>query len=200
MNELNIPVRTISVDEYVRAGCPDLRRGMIVTVYRPWSWRRPLVSWLADQIRKFESDILGHTATESHVMIYIGRGKFASQDCKFGVADLRDYKGCTLTFWDAPDWPQPPRNNLVAEAMVHVGDSYGYWDVAAQAMRAITGNDVWLQALADSAWICSEAVCTLARRCCDPNYGGEGDCNKVPQRLADWMAANGFKALALRPT
>jgi hypothetical protein len=187
----------VSLQTLDAAGYPCLRRGMVITVERPWQWSRPLESLLAVGIRKASSKISGHPARASHAMLYLGRGRCASQNREFQVVDLVDYRGCTLRFWD-PQTMQDARNALVAEAMVHVGQSYGYLDIAAQYLRAATGNPAWLEALGDKKhYICSEAVCELVRQTVDRRYAEPGKCNRTPQEIEDWMAAAGWPCVAL---
>ncbi len=181
-------------------GYPSLRRGMVITVERPWQWTRPLLSALAWGIRRESTRISGHPARASHAMLYVGGGRVASQDTHYEIVRLEDYEGCILRFWDPPRADQQQRNALVAEAVVHVGQDYGYRDVLAQAMRAATGNPAWLAALGDPRKPdCSEAVCQLMRATVDLDFGGrERTCDLTPQELEDWMIAQGWRCLALR--
>lgn len=190
------PVADVGLADYAARGWPDLVRGMVVTVERPWSWRRPLLSLLAWRIRRWSGLIAGRPARASHAMLYLGAGRCASQDARYDVVRLEAYRGCVLRFWA---WPGDggQRNALVAEAVVHVGEAYGWRDIVAQLLRAATGNPAWLQALADRRWICSEAVCALLRTVL-PGYLGGRSCDCTPQELEDWMLAQGWPCLALR--
>ena len=177
---------------------PCLRRGMVITVERPWLLTSPIDSILAWGIRRSETKISSKPARASHAMLYLGNGRCASQDRDFGVVNLRAYRGCTLRFWDAPGANQVGRNALVAEALVHYGQDYGYLDLAAQFLRSETGNSAWLDALGDKRrWICSEAVCELMRATLAPGYGGDGTCDRNPQEIENWMAAEKWPCVAL---
>ncbi|MFH1033839.1 MAG: hypothetical protein V1806_04975 [Pseudomonadota bacterium] len=195
----------MDLDDYAARGYPDLRRAMIITVHRPWSWTHPLDSALARQIRRYQTDIIRRQipgapeATEHHAMIYAGGGWCWSQDNEFELVHLRAYRGCVLTFWDA-DWSQEVRNSLVAECAPHNGASYGYRDLGAIYAWAATGRESWLEALEDrQRWICSESVCTLVSVFADPRISAGQDCVKrVPQVLANWMLGIGYLPLALK--
>ncbi len=201
------PVREVRLAEYAAAGYPDLWRGMVITVERPWSWMHPMTSALAWGIRRESTRISGHPARASHAMLYVGGGRCASQGRHYEIIPLADYRGCTLRFWDwlADNeftrhlW-RDERNALGAEAVVHVGQDYGVMDVVAQQMRAATGNPAWLDVLADPLrWDCSEAVCHLVRDWISRGFGGPGSCDKTPQELEDWMmTAPGWRCVALR--
>jgi hypothetical protein len=202
-----IPVADVDLRAYAAARYPDLTRGMIVSVHRPWRLLSPLDSVLAWRIRARQTDIVraqfpeAPPATEHHAMLYAGGGWCWSQDAEFRLVHLRDYRGCTLTFWDRPGWDKSTRNNLVAECAPHNGRRYGYRDIGAIYAWAVTGREGWLERVGDSEhWICSEAVCELVRAWVEAYYATPGTClEHFPQRLANWMLARGYRPLAIRP-
>lgn len=184
-------------------GYPELRRGMVVTVYRPWSaWlKRPwnlhalVLCVLAWRIRSYSARLLGEPATEHHAMIYAGGGWCWSQDGEYRLVHLKSYRGCQMTFGINPAWTSHRRNKLVADCAPHKGSKYAVRDIIALAVFALTGNEALLIKLADRLrWICSEAVCVLVRGI-QPDYCGDGDCLKVPHYLLIWMKAQGFNWL-----
>lgn len=188
------------------AGYPGLRRAMLVTTYRPWSWRDPLDSWLAWRIRRYQDAALNlpeGSATENHAMLYVGGGRCASQGPEMGIIHLKDYRRCRVAFWDWPDWlkvTQAQRDKLVAESAVHAGEEYAYSDIAAIWMWAVTGCESWLEQWGDpTRFICSERICDLARRHLWPGFAGESTCLRaVPHWLAGWMYQVGFKPTVYR--
>ena len=172
--------------QMARARWPELRRGMVVTVYRPWSWRRPWVSALAWGIRRAQNRILKSGTRAHHAMIYIGGGWCASQSLCFELSPLSAYRGCVMRFFDPP-LPPALRDHLVAESVVHKGRPYGFRDIAAFYAYSITGRRAWLEALGDFLrWVCSEAVCCLLRLVL-PAFAGPGDCTQMPAELELWM-------------
>lgn len=201
-----IPVEEVDLVDFAARRYPGLMRGMIVTVHRPWRLLSPLDSTLAWRIREHQTTIIraqfpeAPAATEHHVMLYAGGGWCWSQDDEFRLVHVRDYAGCTLTFWDRPDWDKPTRNGLVAECAPHNGRRYGYRDIGAIYVWAVTGREGWLERVGDPEhWICSEAVCELIRAWAAADYATPGTClEHFPQRLANWMLARGYRPLALR--
>ena len=183
---------------------PGLTRGMIVTVHRPWGTAFNSLSsafWtpVAWRIRHHESRILGTAATEHHAMIYKGNGECWSQDLRFNLASLKEYKGCVLTFWD-PGWSDEQANALMGECGVHRDSDYALWDIGMILGWSLTGSDIFLAAQDRDRWICSESVCVLCRKIRDAMFG-QGDCiKKLPQVIADWLAAQNTPRLVIIPS
>ncbi len=200
--------QAIDLAEYAAQGYPGLKRGMVITVHRPWRARwllRPskaFWAWVAWRIRHFstlirrQADPQAAPATEHHAMLYAGGGWCWSQDYIWRLVHLSNYRGSRLTFWDG-GWDLCARNSLMAECAPRRGSRYGIRDIAGLAMYAITGREAWLEALADPRWICSEAVCEMVRAWAQMDYGAPGRCTKAPQQIADWMEAKGWKKTAL---
>ena len=164
-----------------------LKRGMIATVHRPFSWRSPLWSLLAWRIRRHSGRILGHQATEHHAMIYAGSGEFWSQDQTFGLAPMKNYAGCRITFFDPP-LTVDERERLLTACGAHEGAEYGYRDILGYWAWSITGSSKLASWISDQAdWHCSEAACRLVRGIA-PGAFGQTDCSQqTPQALYDWM-------------
>ena len=152
---------------------------------------------MAWAIRKGKERIMGGKAKANHSMIYVGRGRAASQSLKFEIVTLDEYSGCELWFWPMP-FGDAQRDHVVAQTTKYVGDEYGYSDLAGYGMYALTGNKRWLKKLADyNSFICSEAVCFLIRLVW-PIFGGEGSCLQSPAEQARWMLAQGKKPIKVR--
>jgi hypothetical protein len=168
-------------------GWPNLKRGMVITVHRPWSWRSPLWSLMAWRIREHSSRLTGRPANEHHAMIYAGNGKCWSQDSEFDLVKMSDYPGCRLTFF-SPPFSLDECNDLIGECAPHKGRKYGYSDLLGYLAWSITGSEKMLEWLSDKRdWHCSEAVCRLMRKVM-PGAFSPGSCEKKhPQALYDWM-------------
>lgn len=203
-----VPVHEVRLAEYAAARYPDLRRGMIITVERPWQFAKPGLSLLAWRIRARQADLLGLASEQvrvSHAMLYAGMGRCWSQDSEFGISNLEAYQGCTLYFWDNPAWRvnDALRHRLMSDCGPHAGNKYAYADIAGLWTWAVTGSESWLERLGDRAhWYCSEAVTTLMRQV--EQLAGRDflpgiEANRaVPQLLHNQLADQGWPCLALK--
>ena len=200
--------REVDLAEYAAARYPDLRRGMIITVERPWQLSKPGLSLLAWRIRARQADVLGlapERVRVSHAMLYAGMGRCWSQDTEFGISSLASYRGCTLHFWDNPAWSRNDalRHRLMSDCGPHAGEKYAYGDIAGLWAWAISGHEYWLERLGDRAhWYCSEAVVNLVRQveALAGRYFLPGvlENQAVPQLLHNQLAVRGWPCLALR--
>ena len=197
-------VQHLSLKAYAAEGYPDLKRGMVITVYRPAStaWRGPIaafwafISW---RIRVHSTRLLGEEATESHAMIYVGAGRCWSQDQRFRVVHLHGYRHCRLTFLDAPNWTQDERNAFVAECGPHQGEEYGYRDIWSMLQASYEKDPASLPQRNDKAhWICSEAVCALLRKAVKRLARALGfSCLITPQELRNRLVGAGWRQLKM---
>ncbi len=201
-------VRRVDLDDYASQHYPDLRRGMVVTVERPWQTGRPLLSLLSWRIRARQAEIMDLESERvliSHAMLYAGMGRCWSQGPEFGIEHLDVYSGCTLHFWDNPAWglDDSLRHHLMSDCGPHVGQDYAYRDIAGLWAWAATGNERWLERLGDGAhWYCSEAVCVLMRgveaRVGREFMPGQPAERVLPQVLHNHLLAQGWPCVALR--
>ena len=186
MNGIMSTVETKIWKEWQAEGFPELLRGDLVSVVRPWSWRYPWKSSLAWAIRKVSQRFTGQPAEIVHSMIYVGGGKVWSQGLSFNLVSLKQYQDCILIFQRNLKWGAPTRNKLSAEACVFKGQGYGYRDLLAFALAAFLGYRDPVPVLLDKCcWVCSEAVVELIRRI-KSSFLGNSHSLVTPQEVHDW--------------
>jgi hypothetical protein len=192
----HIDLGKIDLAQYMDAGLPDLKRGMVATVHRPFSWRRPLISWLAWRIRDHSAVISGKPATEHHAMIYAGAGRCWSQDQEYDLVPFSNYQGCRISFFDPPI-DLDKRNQIMGLCGIRRGDEYGYRDILGYLLWSLLGKKSAFDSVDDpDKEHCSQAVCQDMRLAL-PSYGGDGDCNKTPQQLYEYMLFQGWPRVTL---
>ena len=192
-----IELGKVELSRMADAGWPHLKRGMVVTVHRPFSLGNPLWSLLAWRIRAHSGRLAGHEATEHHAMLYAGAGRCWSQDQEFDLVKLSDYAGCRLSFFDPPATIDE-RNQIMGACGPHKGRSYGYRDILGYLAWSITGSESLLGLISDKRhWHCSEAVCRLMRAVFPRVFGPESCEQKHPQALYDWMQDQGWPQITM---
>ena len=200
----------VNLQDYADLRFPDLLRGMDCLVIRPVQTLSPIMSWLAWRIRWAQSRIENQPLTSwqalwdrsipSHAMTYAGMGRLWSQDSTFGMVNLKDYRGCTLIFFD-PQWTMAERNALMGEACTHAGDSYAYEDIWGLFLWAITGSERAREKHSDLKHeYCSEACCVLKQKVTRDWLGGVDPSNVTPLRLLKLHLARESPAVVIRFT
>lgn len=177
--------KAISFRALAEAKFPGLTRGNLIGTRKAGNFVSDGIDWAQEQI-------LGHDATVSHIMRYLGRGLVIDQQSTLELRSLQNYTNHLVRSYCWPGYSLAQRNSLCIESLIQLQD-YAWLVIVAHAGEAVLGIDGLAEKVArDGENDCSQGAYKIERLEM-PNFMGGEHRVPMPAEIDDYCIRAGWE-------